>query len=160
MKKPAAKLIRWLLLTATLLTLVLAGCQATTRRTTFTKDDGEEQTTMIFYTKSNADVVDKQVTKLDIDLVKTMGTKNASTLDDGWRIMQQDAKAHAKLRGVKATVSRQQNIVHEVITVDTAKVNFAKLAKLDDQVLAGKTDHIGLANVTQTLKADGYHEVK
>ncbi|WP_239061523.1 hypothetical protein [Lacticaseibacillus suibinensis] len=50
--------------------------------------------------------------------------------------------------------------MHEVVTVNTAEVDFAKLAKLDDQVLAGKTDHIGLANVTQTLKADGYHEVK
>lgn len=168
MKKPVAKasfLKRWgKALTASLyaLTLVwlLTACSQAVHKTVFVKADRGEKTTLAFYTKGGADRVDKQITILDLDMAKVMGKSDVKTLVRGWRVMQADANAHAKLRGVKATVTRAGKMVHEVITVDTAKVNFAKLAKVDGQELAGKTDHISLDNVTHTLKQDGYKEVK
>lgn len=143
-----------------LLIFGLAACSQATRKTVFVKTAGGEKTTPAFYTKGNADQVAKQVTTLDIDMAKVMGKRDARTLARGWRVMQADAKAHARLRGVKATVTRAGKMVHEVITVDARRVDFAKLAKVDGQELVTKTDHISLDNVKHTLKDDGYREVK
>ncbi|KRN25319.1 DUF1307 domain-containing protein [Lacticaseibacillus camelliae] len=152
------ELVAWL--SAFGLVVLLAGCSQAVHKTVFAHSGGGEKTTLAFYTKGRSDHVDKQVTTLDIDMAKVMGKSDAKTLDRGWHVMQADAQAHAKLHGVKATVARSGKMVHEVVTVDTAKVDFGKLAKVDGQALAGKTDHISLDNVTHTLKQDGYQEVK
>lgn len=158
MKRWLGTLASWL--GVLVLVVVLTACSQATRKTVFVKTGGGEKSTLAFYTKGGNDQVAKQVTTLDLDVAKIMGTSDAQTLARGWHVMQADAKAHAKLRGVKATAVRTGKMVHEVITVDTARVNFAKLARVDGQELAGKTDHISLDNVTHTLKNDGYKQIK